>query len=76
VNVKLTNLYQTLAPRIRWHDRETFAAELQRVADADIDFRGDGHELMCAFTWNDSPQGHDFWSALNRALFPDGVALP
>jgi hypothetical protein len=76
VNVKETTLYQTLGMRIRSHDRERFAAELQRAADAIPHFRGDAYELMTAFTWAESPQGHDFWSALNRALFPEGVELP
>lgn len=58
-------LFTTIAPKIHSISHERFLFELclastttgVRVGEASIDF---------AMTWANTPQGHDFWSTLNR----------
>ena len=69
-----TLLYKALAPKIRRQDRKEFARMLElalKSADrSDSYYKYDAStEIIDAFDWEKSPQGYDYWSALDDLLY-------
>ena len=71
-NVAHSKLYRELKRRFKNRQipamlfKETIRQVMYASKFIDVDF--DAPELSLAFTWNDSPQGREFWNELNSLI--------
>lgn len=69
-------IYMSLLPRIRKQDRAEFKRMLEIAAEGytcqkDWPF-GEQKELLFAFSWDRTPQGHAYWNELRDRLHRGG----
>jgi hypothetical protein len=61
-----TPLFKAIAPKIKSITRKQLAKELAIVKKSGQHMSEIAIDIASSFTWDETPQGWQFWNALNR----------